>query len=63
MNNPILLSESFENAAYALRQSTTEFYSRSGIDQFAASVDRFVAAVDKFHDSVERFVLDAPHCG
>ena len=43
MNNPILQSESFERAAYTLRQSF-EVFQRNGFDE---SVTAFCRAVEK----------------
>jgi hypothetical protein len=43
MNNPILNSESFERAAYALRSSLDNFNGGN----FAAAVERFERQVDR----------------
>lgn len=56
MERHILISESFESAAYALRNTMIEFQSRSGIDGFANSVDRFAHAVQLFNDAVDRLI-------
>lgn len=56
MERHILISESFESAAYALRDTMIEFQSRSGIDNFTYSVDRFAAAAMQFSDAVDRLI-------
>tara|TARA_R110002096_G_scaffold66682_3_gene162230 strand:- start:1230 stop:1415 length:186 start_codon:yes stop_codon:yes gene_type:complete len=51
MNNPVLISESFERAAYSLQSTLSNF---SGFSNFSYDVERFERAVEDFRASVDR---------
>ena len=51
MSNPVLISESFERAAYSLQSAMERFGNSS---QFTSDVERFERATESFQVSVDK---------